>query len=132
MGCTYPVPRDAVVDKTYVGRPFDNVLVRIFDPAGNQLPIGAVGEIHFAGGGIVKGYLDRPDLAPEAKAIGVLNQTGTLEPGKMADVVLWSADPFSVFARADLVIIDGALAFDRRDPRRQPSSDFELGRGQSR
>jgi acyl carrier protein len=65
MGCTYPVSRDAKVDKTFVGRPFDNVVVRVLDPAGNPMPIGAVGEIHFAGAGIVKGYLDRPELTAE-------------------------------------------------------------------
>ena len=45
----------------------------------------------------------------------------------MADVVLWSADPFSAYALADQVYIDGALAYDRSDPSRQPRSDFELG-----
>lgn len=71
--------------------------------------------------------------ANPAKAIGVLNQTGTLEPGKMADVVLWSADPFSVYARAEKVFIDGALVHDMNDPRLQPKSDFELGQpGQRR
>jgi imidazolonepropionase-like amidohydrolase len=62
-----------------------------------------------------------------AKGMGIDRQTGSLEPGKMADVVIWSADPFSVYARADQVYIDGALTYDRRDPRYQPKSDFELG-----
>jgi imidazolonepropionase-like amidohydrolase len=65
--------------------------------------------------------------ANPAKAIGVLDRTGTLEPGKMADVVLWSADPFSVYALAEQVYIDGGLAYDRHDPAHQPRSDFELG-----
>lgn len=65
MGCTYPVPRDRPVAKTYVGRPFDNVAVRLLDPARNLVPAGVVGEIHFAGGGVVKGYLNRPDLTDE-------------------------------------------------------------------
>jgi imidazolonepropionase-like amidohydrolase len=30
-----------------------------------------------------------------AKAMGILDQTGTLEAGKMADVVLWNGNPFS-------------------------------------
>ena len=64
-----------------------------------------------------------------AKAIGILDQTGTLEPGKRADVVLWSANPFSVYARANQVWIDGALTYDRNDPRFQPRSDFQLGMG---
>ncbi|HEU4412485.1 MAG TPA: amino acid adenylation domain-containing protein [Polyangiaceae bacterium] len=65
MGCTYPVPRDRAVTRTYVGRPFDNVAVRVLDAARNPVPAGVVGEIHFAGGGVVKGYLNRPDLTAE-------------------------------------------------------------------
>jgi len=62
-----------------------------------------------------------------ARALGILDQTGTLEEGKMADVVLWNGDPFSVYALADQVYVDGALVYDRNDPNRQPVSDFELG-----
>ena len=62
-----------------------------------------------------------------ARALGVADKTGSLEVGKMADVVLWSASPFSIYAKADKVFIDGGLAFDRADPRYQPRSDFELG-----
>jgi imidazolonepropionase-like amidohydrolase len=62
-----------------------------------------------------------------ARALGILDQTGTLEAGKMADIVLWNGNPFSVYARADQVYVDGALLFDRNDPARQPVSDFELG-----
>jgi imidazolonepropionase-like amidohydrolase len=62
-----------------------------------------------------------------AKVIGLDDRIGSLEPGKNADVVIWSGDPFSVYTRADLVYIDGALRFDRSDPGRQPVSDFSLG-----
>jgi len=31
-----------------------------------------------------------------AKALGILDETGTLEVGKRADVVMWSADPFTI------------------------------------
>jgi imidazolonepropionase-like amidohydrolase len=62
-----------------------------------------------------------------ARAIGIDDQTGSLEAGKRADVVIWSANPFSVYARADQVYVDGGLAFDRNDPNFQPLSDFELG-----
>jgi imidazolonepropionase-like amidohydrolase len=65
--------------------------------------------------------------ANPAKAIGVLDKTGTLESGKMGDLVVWSADPFSVYALAEQVYIDGALAYDRHDRAHQPLSDFELG-----
>jgi imidazolonepropionase-like amidohydrolase len=67
-----------------------------------------------------------------AKAMGVGDRTGSLEAGKMADVVLWSRDPFSVYAQPEQVFIDGALVYDRRDPRYKARSDFELGQaGQS-
>jgi len=62
-----------------------------------------------------------------ARSLGILKQTGTLEAGKMADVVIWNGNPFSVYAKADQVFVDGALVFDRSDPDRQPVSDFELG-----
>lgn len=62
-----------------------------------------------------------------ARAIGIDDETGSLEAGKRADVVIWSANPFSVYARADQVYVDGALTFDRADPAYQPLSDFELG-----
>lgn len=62
-----------------------------------------------------------------ARSLGIADQTGSLEAGKRADVVIWSANPFSVYARADQVFIDGGLAFDRMNPAYQPLSDFELG-----
>ncbi|WP_426041476.1 amidohydrolase [Brevundimonas sp. TWP2-3-4b1] len=62
-----------------------------------------------------------------ARSIGIGDETGALTPGLRGDVVIWSANPFSVYARADQVFIDGALTFDRFDPRYQPVSDFELG-----
>ncbi|HYR07804.1 MAG TPA: amidohydrolase [Longimicrobium sp.] len=65
--------------------------------------------------------------ANPAWALGIHEQVGTLEPGKQADVVIWSHNPFSVYARADRVYIDGALLFDRFDPSRQPRTDFEVG-----
>ncbi|MEK9650276.1 MAG: amidohydrolase family protein [Gammaproteobacteria bacterium] len=62
-----------------------------------------------------------------AKAAGILDKTGTLEIGKDADVVLWSGNPFSVYSRTEKVFIDGALAYDRNDPKQRPVTDFELG-----
>jgi len=65
--------------------------------------------------------------ANPAKALGILEKTGTLEVGKAADVVLWSGSPFSVYSHADLVWIDGALRLDRANPSPLPDSDFMLG-----
>jgi len=62
-----------------------------------------------------------------AKALGIDADTGTLEAGKMADVVVWSGSPFSVYTRADQVYVDGALAWDRFDDSVNPVTDFSLG-----
>lgn len=62
-----------------------------------------------------------------AKAMGIDGMTGSLEPGKMADVVLWNGNPLSVYSRPMSVWVDGALLYDAADPRRRPISDFELG-----
>jgi len=65
--------------------------------------------------------------ANPAKSLGLLARVGTLEAGKMADLVVWNGTPFSVYAQADLVFIDGALRFDRAHPESAPPSDFLLG-----
>ena len=62
-----------------------------------------------------------------ARAIGIADQTGELAKGKMADVVLWNGNPFSVYAKAEKVYVDGALLHDLDDPSRRPVSDFMLG-----
>jgi imidazolonepropionase-like amidohydrolase len=62
-----------------------------------------------------------------AKAMGIDEMTGSLEAGKMADVVLWNGDPLSVYSRPERVWIDGALMYDMMDRSRRPVSDFELG-----
>ena len=85
-----------------------------------------------AGLNISRAHAIRWITANPAKSLGILDKTGTLEAGKMADVVVWSADPFSVYAKPEKVYIDGALAYDRTDPHYQPRSDFELGQPSGR
>jgi imidazolonepropionase-like amidohydrolase len=77
------------------------------------------------------------DIAPEsairwitanaAKSLGVEDQTGTLEAGKMGDVVIWDGNPFSVYSKAERVYIDGALAYERGNDAVNPVTDFTLG-----
>ncbi len=62
-----------------------------------------------------------------ARSLGISEETGAIAPGKMADVVLWDGNPFSVYTHADRVFIDGVLRYDRNDPALQPVTDFELG-----
>jgi imidazolonepropionase-like amidohydrolase len=62
-----------------------------------------------------------------AQAMGIAEQTGSLEPGKNADLVVWNQNPFSVYALTQQVYIDGALVHDHNDPQQQALSDFLLG-----
>ncbi|MBT6351779.1 MAG: amidohydrolase [Halieaceae bacterium] len=62
-----------------------------------------------------------------AKSLGIDDQTGSLKPGLMADLVLWNQDPFSVYAKALQVYIDGSLSYEQGNPDLNPQSDFELG-----
>ncbi|HEX4448440.1 MAG TPA: amino acid adenylation domain-containing protein [Polyangiaceae bacterium] len=65
MGTTFPIPREAKVGRTLVGKAFPDVTVRVLDPNGGLVPFGVVGEIAFAGKGIARGYLERPELTAE-------------------------------------------------------------------
>lgn len=77
------------------------------------------------------------DIAPEhairwltsnaAKALRIDDRTGSLQAGKMADVVVWNGTPFSTYAKAEKVYIDGALLYDRGNRALQPRVDFILG-----
>jgi len=48
--------------------------------------------------------------------IGVDDRVGSLDEGKDGDVVIWSMDPLSTYARAEKVLIDGDLFFDSSLP----------------
>jgi len=65
--------------------------------------------------------------ANPAWVLGIDKWTGTLEAGKMADVVLWSADPFSVYSKAEKVWNEGWLVYDRLDPKGPFKTDFNIG-----
>ncbi len=47
-----------------------------------------------------------------AKALRIDDRVGSIEPGKDADLVLWSDHPLSVYAVAQKTFIDGVLYFD--------------------
>jgi imidazolonepropionase-like amidohydrolase len=44
-----------------------------------------------------------------AEALGMADRLGSLEPGKIANVVAWSAEPLTADAKARLVFVDGEL-----------------------
>ena len=48
-----------------------------------------------------------------ATMLHVDSRVGSIKVGKDADVVLWSASPLSIYAKALYTVIDGAIYFDR-------------------
>ncbi len=63
--------------------------------------------------------------ANPAWVLGLDDVTGTLEVGKRADVVMWTGDPFSVYSKAEVVVIGGEVAYQRAAGR--APTDYELG-----
>ncbi|HEX4825280.1 MAG TPA: amidohydrolase family protein [Candidatus Polarisedimenticolaceae bacterium] len=56
--------------------------------------------------------LDFVTLNP-AKQLGIDDRTGSLEPGKDGDFVVWSGPPLSVYSVAEQTWVDGVKEFDR-------------------
>ncbi len=51
--------------------------------------------------------------------LGIDDRVGSIEPGKDADLVIWDADPLSIYAVARTTIIDGRIYFDREMDRQR-------------
>lgn len=59
-----------------------------------------------------------------AKQLGIDKYVGSIEPGKQADLVVFDADPLSIYARVEKVFIDGEEYFDReRDAAERAQTD---------
>ncbi len=47
-----------------------------------------------------------------AEIMGIDKSTGSLAPGKDADIVIWSGDPLNIMNRAELVMIEGNVVWN--------------------
>ncbi|MBD62767.1 MAG: amidohydrolase [Gammaproteobacteria bacterium] len=119
----------AIVDQARNGS--GCAIVHSDDPVGiqhlNQEAAKAMSAGNRAGFDISRAHAIRWITSNPAKAAGILDQTGSIEIGKDADIVLWTGNPFSIYSRAEKVLIDGAIAFDMTNPAIQPITDFDLG-----
>ena len=92
----------------------------------NQAAAKALAAGRAAGVDLDEGDAIRWLTANPAWVLGIEDQVGTLQLGKRGDVVVWSENPLSTYARAVRVYIDGRLVFNAAQPG-PPWSDFELG-----
>lgn len=72
--------------------------------------------------------LDMVTINP-AKMLHIDKQTGSIKVGKDADLVIWSDNPLSIYAKAEKTIVDGIIYFDRdRDAAMRKQNQAEKAR----
>lgn len=84
----------------------------------DALGVGAAEELPLVAALAVKGGLDRAAALrgitlAAAEVLGVAARVGSLTPGKDADLVVFNGDPLHYRTRADKVLVDGRLVFER-------------------
>jgi non-ribosomal peptide synthetase component F len=69
---TYKVPTDTKFEKRIVGKPLNNVSVRLYNEQ-QLVPVGGKGEIYIGGYGVTRGYLNQPEMTAQ-KFVTIDNQ----------------------------------------------------------
>lgn len=86
------------------------VLIGFFNPEGSGAH-NLRGLTQLAGNAVAAGLPHDAALAAltvnPARMFGLAETLGALEPGKIADIVIWSGDPLEVTSQADAVFING-------------------------
>lgn len=63
--------------------------------------------------GLTRDEAVRATTSTPASLIGVADRVGTIAVGMDADFVIWSGEPFEPASRAETVVIDGRVVFER-------------------
>jgi imidazolonepropionase-like amidohydrolase len=80
-------------------------------------------------GGLTEDEAFRMCTLNPAKALHVADRVGSIKEGKDADLVLWSDNPLSIYARAEKTIVDGIVYYDvDRDAQLRKSITAERNR----
>ncbi|NCR47145.1 MAG: non-ribosomal peptide synthetase, partial [Microcystis aeruginosa SX13-01] len=92
--CCYPIPKqlEATIKSIPIGCPISNTQVYILDNYLQPVPIGVVGELHIAGAGLAKGYLNRPELTQEKFIANPFDKTGKSKLYKTGDLARYLPD----------------------------------------
>ncbi|MCM8914657.1 long-chain fatty acid--CoA ligase, partial [Pseudomonas inefficax] len=84
-----------------IGIPVPSTLCKVIDDAGNELPLGEVGELCIKGPQVMKGYWQREDATAE-----ILDSNGWLKTG---DIAVIQADGYMriVDRKKDMILVSG-------------------------
>ncbi|MEO6219285.1 MAG: non-ribosomal peptide synthetase, partial [Ginsengibacter sp.] len=75
-----------------IGKPFSNTQLYVLDSALNLLPVGVPGELHIAGDGLARGYLNREDLTMQKFIGDSFSNVPGAKMYKTGDQVRWLSD----------------------------------------
>ncbi|WP_268225868.1 non-ribosomal peptide synthetase, partial [Sinomicrobium oceani] len=83
--------------KVYIGKPIHNTSIYVLDPNQLPVPIGVTGELHIAGAGLARGYLNNEQLTRERLVKNPFATDGDIEKGytrmyKTGDLVRYLPD----------------------------------------
>ncbi len=101
--CNLYGPTEACIDATYwlcprdikeifIGQPVSNAQIYILDAHLNPVPVSVPGEIHIAGGGLAKGYLNRKDLTDQKFIDNPFNEKQGTKLYKTGDSGCWNSE----------------------------------------
>ncbi len=87
--CTVPAGGEGLPP---IGKPIANTRVYLLDPQGELVSIGVAGEIHVAGDGIARGYLNQPELTAERFIQDPFSNDPNARLYKTGDLGRWRQD----------------------------------------
>ncbi len=79
-------------DVISIGRPIPNIRLYVLDALNNVTPIGVSGELHIAGEGLARGYLNHPELTADKFVANPFSDEANSRLYRTGDLVRWLPD----------------------------------------